>query len=115
MSVINFKRVQPKEFVNLGHQMSPKMSPTRRYLHRSLWRNPWNRAFRDGLITRREAVEQFFFYVLSTPALLAELPELAYQVLVLGKPMACYCKPLPCHGDVLMLLINNLHRENRRR
>ncbi len=33
------------------------------------------------------------------PDLIAALTELA------GKRLGCYCKPLPCHGDVLLKLL----------
>lgn len=35
--------------------------------------------------------------------LINELPELK------GKILGCYCHPQPCHGDILVKLINKLY------
>lgn len=39
---------------------------------------------------------------MSSPTLLAALPELK------GKVLGCFCKPKACHGDVLADLVNKL-------
>jgi Domain of unknown function (DUF4326) len=98
--VISIKSGEPYD-VYIGHQMPPFMSPTGYYLPRSIWRNPFNRAFWDGLITRQEAIERYLVHVLLRPDLMARLPELE------GKVLACWCKPEPCHGDVLVRLVEN--------
>jgi len=77
--------------VNLKHE------PYDVYIGRgSKWGNP----FRIGIDgTREEVIEKYRNYVLTRPDLLAALDELE------GKRLGCYCKPLPCHGDVLVELI----------
>ncbi|MGE5443685.1 MAG: DUF4326 domain-containing protein [Ignavibacteriales bacterium] len=69
----------------------------RRYkLERSDWHNP----FRIGKnCTREEAVEKYRNYILNRPDLLSRLDELK------GKTLGCWCKPEPCHGDVLVDLV----------
>jgi hypothetical protein len=65
----------------------------------SKWANPFH-VGRDG--TRDQVIEKYRQHVLSTHYLVAALPELKDKVL------GCWCNPLPCHGDVLVELVNNL-------
>lgn len=58
----------------------------------SKWGNPFVIG-KDG--DRREVIAKYREYVLKRPDLIAALTELR------GKRLACYCAPLPCHGDVL--------------
>lgn len=66
------------------------------------WGNPFSH--RDGTLaqfkvgTREEAVEAYREWILTKPELLKRLPELK------GKILACWCKPLACHGDILVEL-----------
>jgi len=62
----------------------------------SKWGNPF-RIGRDG--TREEVIEKYRQWIKTQPNLLAALPELR------GKCLGCWCKPLPCHGDVLLELL----------
>lgn len=62
----------------------------------SKWGNPF-RIGRDG--TREEVIQKYADAVVHNAALMAELPKLR------GKTLGCYCKPLACHGDVLVRLI----------
>jgi hypothetical protein len=39
-------------------------------------------------------------HIRRSPKLIAALPELA------GKKLGCHCKPLACHGDVLIKLLH---------
>jgi hypothetical protein len=48
---------------------------------------------------REEAIARYREYILKKPELLELLPSLK------GKRLGCHCKPLPCHGDVLVELI----------
>lgn len=41
-------------------------------------------------------------YLMSSPELLADLHQLK------GKVLGCWCKPGPCHGDILVSLVNAL-------
>lgn len=48
--------------------------------------------------TRGDAIEAYEYDIKGNEALLSALPEIA------GKTLGCWCKPLPCHGDVLVKL-----------
>lgn len=61
----------------------------------SKWGNPFIIG-RDG--TRTEVIAKYRNYF----SRYSELHELK------GKRLICYCHPLPCHGDVLAELANNL-------
>jgi hypothetical protein len=63
----------------------------------SKWGNPFEIG-RDG--TRAEVIEKYRQWILDQPELLAQLHELK------GKTLGCWCSPLPCHGDVLVELID---------
>jgi hypothetical protein len=49
--------------------------------------------------SKEEALSKYKEYVLNTPELMESLDELD------GKVLGCFCKPEPCHGDVLLELI----------
>ena len=63
---------------------------------KSKWGNPFEIG-KDG--TRKEVIEKYRKYVLSNKELMNSLHELE------GKTLGCWCKPLACHGDVLLELI----------
>jgi hypothetical protein len=70
----------------------------------SIWGNPYSH-LRDSkakfvVQTREEAIEKYRQYIMNKPELLKRLWELK------GKVLGCYCKPLSCHGDILVELIN---------
>lgn len=65
----------------------------------SFWGNPFHVGV-DG--TRREVIAKYRAMVLSRPDMLARLPELR------GRTLACWCKPRPCHADVLAELADAL-------
>ena len=62
----------------------------------SKWGNPFVIG-RDG--TRDQVIRMYEIHVRRSPDLIAALPELA------GKRLGCYCKPLPCHGEILVKLL----------
>jgi hypothetical protein len=62
----------------------------------SKWGNPFEIG-RDG--TREQVIRMYEVHIRRSPKLLAALPELV------GKCLGCYCKPLACHGDVLIRLL----------
>ena len=62
----------------------------------SKWGNPFVLG-KDG--TRGMVIAKYRAWILQQEGLLSELHELA------GKSLGCYCKPLACHGDVLVELI----------
>ena len=69
----------------------------------SKWGNPFTIG-KDG--TREEVIEKYKVYISNKPDLRASLDELK------GKVLGCWCKPKPCHGDVLAELCNE--NNNRR-
>ena len=86
-TVINISSRQPYD-VYIGR----RVTRGGHRLEQSKWANPF-RIGRDG--TRAEVIEKYRSYLLSRPDLLAALPELR------GKRLGCWCKPEPCHGNVL--------------
>lgn len=50
--------------------------------------------------SKEEALAKYKEYILNTPELYNSLGELD------GKILGCFCKPQPCHGDVLLELIS---------
>lgn len=74
----------------------------------SKWGNPF-RIGKDG--DRTEVIQKYREYIKAKPELMAALPELMeYQWLV------CFCKPQPCHGDVLLelLTLHDLEEKKKR-
>lgn len=66
----------------------------------SKWGNPFVIG-RDG--RRRECIRNYELWIKEQPELLAALPELR------GKVLGCWCSPLPCHGEVLIKLLEELY------
>jgi hypothetical protein len=66
----------------------------------SKWGNPFVIG-QDG--SRAEVMAKYKNHILTTPSLLCSLVELE------GKVLGCYCKPLPCHGDILIEIINSFN------
>jgi hypothetical protein len=86
--------------VHIGRQRSPKMWGGGYHLPRSAWANPF-KVGEDGTI--EEVIEKYERYLFDErPYLVARLLELR------GKTLACWCKPEPCHGDVLARLAEAL-------
>lgn len=72
----------------------------------SIWGNPFSH--RPGTLARyrvatlADALAQYEVWLkLQRLDLLARLPELR------GKVLGCWCKPGPCHGDILARLADN--------
>lgn len=66
----------------------------------SKWGNPFI-IDKDG--TREEVVEKYRLYLYSNMNLvMSAAKELK------GKKLGCYCKPLSCHGDILVELVNHM-------
>lgn len=57
----------------------------------------WGNPFKNG--TREENIESYRKWIMLQLDLLAQLPELE------GKTLGCFCKPLACHGDILVDLV----------
>jgi len=62
----------------------------------SKWGNPF-KIGKDG--NRKEVIDKYEEYIRKRPELLKDLNELK------NKKLGCYCFPLPCHGEVLIKLI----------
>jgi hypothetical protein len=88
--VINIKHNPSAYYVYIGRA-------NKRYgLEESKWANPY-KIGKDG--TRQEVIEKYRAYIKSRPDLLASLSDLE------GQPLGCWCAPEPCHGDVLIELL----------
>ena len=81
----------------LGDAVYVGRKNNRRGLAESAFANPYVVDV-DG--TRDDVIEKFRQHVLGQPELLRRLHELR------GRRLACWCKPLPCHGDVLVELVD---------
>jgi Domain of unknown function (DUF4326) len=85
-----------------GHRDDPGFADVV-YVGRAMYRGGWRLAasplanpFRIGADgDRDEVVAKYREYLLSRPDLLALLPSLR------GSRLGCWCKPLPCHADVI--------------
>lgn len=82
-----------------------KKEPFDVYIGRpSKWGNPYSH--KEGTLakykvsTREEAVEKFREYLYES-GLINDIHELK------GKVLGCWCKPLSCHGDILVELANS--------
>ena len=62
----------------------------------SKWANPYTVA---ACGTAEVAVERYRQYIMRNKLLLDDIGELR------GKTLGCWCKPGPCHGDVLVQLV----------
>jgi hypothetical protein len=68
----------------------------------SKWGNPFQIG-RDG--SRERVIKLYEVHIRRRPDLIAALPELV------GKRLGCHCKPLVCHGDVLLKLLKEFFLE----
>lgn len=64
----------------------------------SVWGNPFVIG-EDG--TRAEVLLKYRDYIVNDPGFKNRIEELR------GKTLVCHCKPKPCHGDVLVEMLNN--------
>jgi len=75
----------------------------------SLWGNPYSS--KKGTLakyyveSKSEAILSYEEYLESSPELLKALKKLK------GKRLGCWCKPQPCHGDVIVKLINKYYSD----
>lgn len=67
----------------------------------SKWGNPYPITPNQD---RKTVIQKYREYLLNNPELLKDLHELK------GKTLGCFCKPKPCHGDILVEFINQLDR-----
>jgi len=69
----------------------------------SKWGNPFEIGV-DG--TRAEVIKKYREWIKNNPVLMSQIHELD------GKVLGCWCHPLPCHGDVLVELVEVQMNEN---
>lgn len=63
----------------------------------------WGNPFIIGISgSRLEVIAMYREYITASEGLIYDLKELK------GKRLGCYCKPLPCHGDVLKELVDEI-------
>lgn len=96
-TVVNLKHGQIYD-VYIGRAM-PRLG-----LKGSPWANPFKI---DAGCSREMAIEKYRLWLLAQPHLLARLPELR------DKRLGCWCFPEPCHGGVLIELIDALPADAR--
>lgn len=93
--IVNLKMingVRPNYDVYIGRALNyPKTK-----FSKSKWANPYS-VKKYG---RKKALELYEEYIRNTPELYNNLLELKDKIL------GCWCKPEPCHGDILIKLIN---------
>lgn len=88
----------PTKVVNL------KKSPYDVYIGRgSKWGNPFKIGV-DG--NRKEVIRKYTNYLIGNK----ELRESALKELK-DKTLGCFCKPKPCHGDILTKYVNKFFEE----
>ena len=52
---------------------------------------------KDG--NREDVIKKYEEWIKNKPEILADIPRLK------GKILGCHCKPKPCHGDILVKLV----------
>ena len=67
--------------------------------HGTIWGNPFVIG-KDG--NRKEVIDKYRIYAQGNKEILESLPKLKNKVL------GCWCKPKPCHGDVLKEMIEGI-------
>lgn len=83
-----------------------KKEPYDVYIGRpSKWGNPYVIG-PDG--TREEVIQKYEEHVRSSKILMRALPSLE------GKVLGCWCPPRPCHGEVLIKLLEEIKHGNER-
>lgn len=95
MSVVNIKKkngVRAPYDIYIGRFLN---YPNARF-SQSKWANPYP----VKLFGRDEALRLYKEHILNTPELYNSLHELKDKIL------GCWCKPEPCHGDVLIKLLD---------
>ncbi|GAA5666115.1 hypothetical protein Brsp07_04624 [Brucella sp. NBRC 14130] len=81
-------------------EASRETTATQVYIGRpSKWGNPFVIG-RDG--DRDTVIAKYRRWIRTKPELMASLHELR------GRDLVCFCAPQPCHGDVLLALVEEL-------
>jgi hypothetical protein len=93
-TVIHIKHTPARWNTNPQYVYIGRANPWRG-LPQSKWANPYHIG-KDG--TREEVIEKYTQHIHDT-GLATQVEELHDKILV------CFCKPLACHGDVLIKLL----------
>lgn len=85
------------------------LGPNDEYIGRGThWGNPWShkpsKYHVEHVATAEEAVRRYEPYIRQRLNESADLRRMLWALK--GHRLVCYCKPGPCHGDVLVKLIN---------
>jgi hypothetical protein len=73
----------------------------------SIWGNPYVIGI-DG--NRVDVIAKYELYIRK---LLEDKPSLVEELKKLkGRKLGCFCKPLDCHGDILIKILNELEFED---
>lgn len=70
----------------------------------SKWGNPFThltKSIAAHVVPKDEVLPRYESWLRQQPELMAALPELR------GKVLGCWCKPRPCHGDILAKLADD--------
>jgi hypothetical protein len=116
MSIVNVKvkHIRPKydnleEWMNdennvyIGRRKVVMIEGRRFPPENSFWNNPFKVEKNGKGYTREEALYKYRGYM---SYMLEQNPDLINELLKLrGKNLGCWCKPEPCHGDILLELI----------
>eukprot|EP01114_Cavostelium_apophysatum_P000505 TRINITY_DN10457_c0_g1_i1.p1 TRINITY_DN10457_c0_g1~~TRINITY_DN10457_c0_g1_i1.p1 ORF type:complete len:150 (-),score=10.83 TRINITY_DN10457_c0_g1_i1:13-462(-) len=105
------KRDQKTEVVRLQRKNGKIIQDCEVYIGRQIARGGWNlpkSKWANPFTTKAcgsadTAVSKYRTYVLDQKELMSSLNELK------GKTLGCWCKPGPCHGDVLAELADSSH------
>ena len=62
--------------------------------------SPWGNPAKITAHSRQQCISMFEDYARSSAFIQQNIGSLS------GKLLVCYCKPLPCHGDILVKLFN---------
>ncbi len=95
MNVVKIKRQGGKIVQNCDVYIGRKCTLGGWNLEESKWSNPFN--IKNS--TRTKCIQQYYNHILDNQNLLNDIPSLQ------GKVLGCWCKPEPCHGDVLVNLV----------
>ena len=67
----------------------------------SVYGNPFYLKQGASIKERNECIEKYEKYLRGKPELIEKMKKE-----LKGKTLGCYCKPLACHGDIIVKLIN---------
>ncbi len=72
------------------------------HIPKSIWYNPYHKQIKK--LGREQVILKYNSYLPTQKHLMDSLHALTDKVL------GCWCKPLPCHGDVLMMCLDHVEK-----